>query len=97
MKKQGQVIISYILSKTMFFGLGASYIIGNAKQNSWLAIILGYLFGLIVLHFLMKKRLDLINKNILGKIAYYVLIFFNAKVAWGAWRVLGNIFIKIRI
>ena len=76
MKKQGQVIIAYILSKTMFFGLGASYIIGNAKQNSWLAIILGYLLGLIVLHFLMKKRLDLINKNILGKIAYYVLIFF---------------------
>lgn len=47
----------------MFFGLGASYIIGNAKQNSWLAIILGYLFGLIVLHFLMKKRLDIINKK----------------------------------
>ena len=76
MNKQGQVIISYILSKTMFFGLGASYIIGNAKQNSWLAIILGYLFGLIVLHFLIKKRLDLINKNILGKMAYFVLIFF---------------------
>lgn len=85
MNKQGQVIITYILSKTMFFGLGASLIIGNAKQNCWLAVILGYLLGLGVLHLLMKRKLDLINKSIIGKIIYNVLIFFiliNAIIAY---------------
>src|SRR5574344_351127 len=74
MKKEGQTIVVYIISKAMFFGLGTSFIIGNAKQNSWLAIIIGYLLGLLILHFLMQKRLDLITHNIVGKIVYNILI-----------------------
>jgi hypothetical protein len=51
MSKRQQTIMTYMLSKILFFGLGISYCMSNARQNSWLAIILGYLLGLIILNF----------------------------------------------
>src|SRR5574344_57846 len=73
MKKNGQIVLYYFLSKAMFFGFGISFIIGKAKQNSWLAIILGYLLGIILLHFFIKKKMNLLTKSILGKILVLML------------------------
>lgn len=74
MKKNGQIILYYILSKAMFFGLGISFIIGKAKQNSWLAIILGYILGFILLHLFLNKKTDSLAKSVLGKIMLVLLI-----------------------
>lgn len=74
MKNSKQVIVYYILSKVMFFGLGISFIIGKSKQNSWFAIILGYLIGLIILHFMLKKKLSNLIKSRWGKFIITILV-----------------------
>lgn len=87
MSKRQQTIMTYMLSKILFFGLGISYCMSNARQNSWLAIILGYLLGLIILNFLMKRKLSNICQDWWGKIIFLLLIsmmLLNAIIAYSA-------------
>ena len=74
MKDKKNIIISYILSKSLFFGLGISYILDNANQNSGLAIIIGYLIGGIILYFINKKDIYNFTNSFLGKLLMFILI-----------------------
>ena len=73
MKDIKNLIISYILSKGLFFGLGISYIINNANKNSGLAIIIGYLIGGIILYSIKRKNIYNVN-SIFSKILLIILI-----------------------
>ena len=74
MKDKKNIIISYILSKGLFFGLGISYIINNANKNSGLAIIIGYLIGGIILYFIKRKKIYNIKNSVIGKLLLLLLI-----------------------
>jgi spore germination protein KB len=80
MKKYEQVIISFILSKTLFFGIAMSFIINYAGKLAWLAIILGYLLGYIILKLFMHKNLYNIYQTIIGKITMFVLLLFTLSI-----------------
>ena len=73
MKDKKNIIISYILSKGLFFGLGISYILDNAKQNSILSIIIGYIIGGILLYIINKKNIQSLNNKPIGKILSFLL------------------------
>ena len=63
---KSNIILSYIISKSLFFGLGISYIISNSTNNSLSAIIIGYIIGSIILYIIKKK-------NIYNKLLIFLL------------------------
>ena len=69
MNKLEQTIISIILSKVLFFGPGFSFIIDKASTSSFIAIIIGYLLGGIIIYLFMKKELN----NTSSKILIYII------------------------
>jgi spore germination protein KB len=80
MKKYEQVIISFILSKALFFGIAMSFIINYAGNMTWLAIILGYLLGYIILKLFMHKNIYNIYHTIIGKITMLILLLFTLSI-----------------
>lgn len=74
MKDKKNIILCYILSKCLFFGLGISFIINNANKNSGLAIIIGYIIGGIILYFIKKRNLYNLKNTIIGKVLLLLLI-----------------------
>lgn len=76
MKKYEQICLSFILSKALFFGIAISYIIGNAKNDSWLAIILGYLIGYYILNKFLTKKIYNIYQNNISKIIMMPFLIF---------------------
>ena len=71
---KSNIVLSFILSKSLFFGLGISYIISNANKNSGLAIIIGYLLGALLIYFIKKKKISIIISILLIIITYIIIL-----------------------
>ena len=53
---KSDIAISYILSKSLFFGFIMSYILNTTSYLSFISIIIGYLLGYIILNIIMKNN-----------------------------------------
>ena len=58
---KNNTFISYILSKSLFFGFIMSFIINNSSYLSFIAIFIGYLFGYITINYIINKRIKFNN------------------------------------
>lgn len=81
--KKQYMIISYFLSRFLFFGGGISHLFALGKVDTWIACILGFLLGLVafkLLHIFQIKNneksfLDVIKSNIILKCVTYLFCF----------------------
>ena len=77
MTKLEQGIISFILSKSLFFGIGFSYIIEYSNTLTPLSIIISYIIGAFILSLIIKKDI-FSNNNIITKIFICLLTIICA-------------------
>ena len=71
---KSDIAISYMLSKSLFFGFILSFIINNSSYLSFLSIIIGYILGYIILNIYMNKNYKL--NNILLIILDIILLLY---------------------
>lgn len=76
MNKKRQIVLTIILSRILFFGLGISYILKAAVNFSIISILLGFFLGILILNILIKKDLYNFFKTKLGKIIIIFLCLF---------------------
>ena len=72
--KKQYIILSYFLTRSLFFGLGITKIFHLSYNDAWLSGLVGTLLGLIVisfLYFIRKKKLNIENSFFLK-----ILLFF---------------------
>ena len=75
---KSDIAISYMLSKSLFFGFIMSYILNNSSYLSFIPIIIGYILGYIILNIYMNKRYKLNNiVLLLIDIILLIYILFN--------------------
>ncbi len=73
--KKQYIILSYFLTRSLFFGLGITKIFHLSYNDAWLSGLVGTLLGLIVisfLYFIRKKKIKVEN-NIFLKILLFLL------------------------
>lgn len=69
MSKRQQTILTFFLTRSLYFGFGLSYIVHQASDNSSLAMILGMIIGGIILFWLTKKDFSVLYKSKIGMLA----------------------------
>ena len=52
--KKQQLCLAYFLGKSTFFGIGYSRLFNISKNDTWISIILGTLFGIIIVYLISK-------------------------------------------
>ncbi len=80
---KNDIAISFILSKSLFFGFIMSFILKNSSYLSFVTIILGYLLGYILLNYYINHNLKL-NKIILLFIDIILLIYILFNLSYQA-------------
>ena len=65
-----QSILTFIISKSLFFCFGFSYIIQNSLEYSPLSIFLGYILTMIIIYFITNKTQ---TNNIITKIFFTII------------------------
>lgn len=80
---KSDIAISYILSKSLFFGFIMSYILNNSSYLSFISIIIGYILGYIILNTYMNKRYKL-NNILLFVINIIILIYILFNLSYQA-------------
>ncbi len=79
--KRQYIILSFFLTRSLFFGLGISKILNCSQNDSWLSAIIGTAIGIGILSFVyyFKKKhisyLPLLKKGIIGFICKLLLLF----------------------
>lgn len=65
--------LSHFFSKTLFFGIGVSKVLIDARESAIFSIILGTFFGIFIIYFI--NKLNYYKMNNLKKIIMFILIF----------------------
>lgn len=81
-KKREYVTIMYFVSRALFLGVGYSYMYKSSGKDAWIAIIMGYLIGNIIIYlydkFAKKINYNLNNlfdkKSIISKIYKFIFL-----------------------
>ena len=79
--KRQYKIISFFLTRSLFLGLGISRILKLAKNDAWIACILGAILGLLIISLIykLKKNFELgnnLDNSFRGKLVKLVLFLF---------------------
>ena len=80
---KSDIAISYMLSKSLFFGFIMSFILNNTSYLSFIPIILGYIFGYLLLNNYMNKKFKL-SKILLLIINIILLIYLLFNLSYQA-------------
>ena len=80
---KSDIAISYMLSKSLFFGFIMSYILKNTSYLSFLPIIIGYILGYILLNVYMNKHYK-INNIVLFIIDIVLLLYILFNLSYQA-------------
>lgn len=80
---KSDIAISYILSKSLFFGFIMSYILNNTSYLSFISIIIGYTLGYLFLNIYMNKRYKF-NNIILFFIDIILLLYILYNISYQA-------------
>ena len=80
---KSDIAISYILSKSLFFGFIMSFILNNSSYLSFISILIGYFLGYILLKIYMNKN-HKINNIILPIIDILLLVYLLFNLSYQA-------------
>ena len=57
---------SYFFGRSLFYGIGLSYLFKLTKSNFWIAFLMGTILGILILYFIKNTNNNKIIKNISG-------------------------------
>ena len=78
--KRQYKVLSFFLTRSLFFGLGVSKIINFSLNDAWISAIIGSILGTILLSVIYYLKNSIINKNNFLNITNKILIFLLASL-----------------
>lgn len=96
MNKKRQLVLATFLSRTMYFGLGTSYIFHYGEKMTILGLTIGMVLGYLVLKFLLIKNIKFFFKTKIGLIIILFLSFFLINNALIAFSIMGSNFYLLK-
>ena len=96
MNKKRQLVLATFLSRTMYFGLGTSYVFHYGEKMTILGLTIGIILGYLVLKFLLIKNIKSFFKTKIGLVIILFLSFLLVNNALIAFSIMGSNFYLLK-
>lgn len=96
MNKKRQLVLATFLSRTMYFGLGTSYVFHYGKKMTILGLTIGIILGYLILKFLLIKNIKSFFKTKIGLVIILFLSFLLVNNALIAFSIMGSNFYLLK-